>query len=236
MKSIKAVMLAGGKGTRLRPYTLVLPKPLIPVGDVPVIESLLKWLRRNGVRDVFITIGYLGHLIKALCGNGRQWDMNITYNEEPEPLGTIGPLRILVDKLKSTFLVLNGDLVTDLDLREFVKFHKSHGGILTVAVKEKLVKVDLGVLESEGGVVTRFREKPPIRFNASMGIYCMEPEILKYIPEGLYFGFDDLMHALLAAKVPIHVFNHDGLWMDIGREEDFFEAQHMLNGRRKTDV
>jgi NDP-sugar pyrophosphorylase family protein len=228
MKSVKAVMLAGGKGTRLRPYTLVLPKPLMPVGDIPVIESLLKWLRRNGVRDVFITIGYLGHLIKALCGNGRQWDMNIAYSEEPEPMGTIGPLRLLIDKLKSTFLVLNGDLVTDLDLREFVKFHKRHGGILSVAVKKKSVKVDLGVLDSEAGVVTRFREKPQIQFNASMGIYCMEPQILNHIPEGIYFGFDDLMHTLLAAGEPIHVFDHEGVWMDIGREEDFFEAQKIL--------
>jgi len=228
MKSIKAIMMAGGKGTRLRPYTLVLPKPLVPVGDVPVIESLLKWLRRNGVRDVFINIGYLGHLIKALCGNGRQWDMNIAFSEESEPMGTIGPLRVLADKLKSTFLVLNGDLVTDLDLREFVKFHKRHGGMLTVAVKKKSVKVDLGVLDSKAGVVTGFREKPLILFNASMGIYCMEPNILDHIPEGVHFGFDDLMHTLLAAGEPVQVFEHDGLWMDIGREEDFFEAQKML--------
>jgi len=228
-------MLAGGKGTRLLPYTLVLPKPLMPVGDVPVIESLLKWLRRNGVRDVFITIGYLGHLIKALCGNGHQWNMNITYNEEPEPMGTIGPLKLLADKLKSTFLVLNGDLVTDLNLREFVKFHKLHRGILTVAIKRKSVKVDLGVLDSEAGIVTGFREKPHIRFNASMGIYCMEPEILNHIPDGIYFGFDDLMHTLLAAGEPVHVFNHEGTWMDIGREEDFIEAQKMLKGRRRTD-
>ncbi len=235
MKSIKAVILAGGKGTRLRPYTLVLPKPLMPVGDIPVIESLLKWLCRNGVRDVFITIGYLGHLIKALCGNGRQWDMNIAYSEELEPMGTIGPLHLLKDNLKSTFLVLNGDLVTDLDLREFVQYHKRHGGILTVAVNEKSVKVDLGVLDAENGVVTKFREKPKIQFNASMGIYCMAPEILNHIPKGVYFGFDDLMHALLAAGEPIHVFNHEGLWMDIGREEDYFKAQKMLKGRRQTD-
>lgn len=228
MRSVRAVILAGGKGSRLQPYTLVLPKPLMPVGDVPVIESLLKWVRRNGMRDVSITIGYLGHLIKALCGNGHQWDMNITYSEEPEPLGTVGPLGSLSDKLRSTFLVLNGDLVTDLDLRKFVKFHKKNKGILTVAVKKKSVKIDLGVLESEGGVVTEFREKPQIQFNVSMGIYCMEPEILKHIPDGLYFGFDDLMHTLLEAGEAIHVFGHEGLWMDIGREEDFLEAQKIL--------
>jgi mannose-1-phosphate guanylyltransferase len=167
-------------------------------------------------------------VIKSLCGTGRKWDMNIVFQEEPEPMGTIGPLRALADKLRSTFLVLNGDLVTDLDLREFVKFHKRHGGVLTVAVKKKSVKVDLGVLDSKEGVVTRFREKPLIMFNASMGIYCMEPEIFDHIPEGIHFGFDDLMHALLAAGQPVQVFNHEGMWMDIGREEDFFAAQKML--------
>lgn len=225
---MRAIILAGGKGTRLRPYTLVLPKPLIPVGDVPVIESLLKWLRRNGIINMRITLGYLGHLIKALCGDGSQWDMSIEYSEEPEPLGTIGPLLLLKHELRDTFLVTNGDLITDMNLREFIQFHKSHRGILTVAVKKKFLKVDLGILESEDGIVSRFREKPQIQFQASMGIYCMEPKILEYIPAGMPFGFDDLMHTLMTADVPIHVYPHVGMWMDIGREEDFFEAQKMM--------
>jgi len=113
---MKAVIQAGGKGTRLRPYTLVLPKPLMPVSGTPVIELLLKWLRRNGINEAFITTGYLGHLLKALCGDGNQWDMSITYSEEPEPLGTVGALTLLEDQLDDTFLVLNGDLITDFDL------------------------------------------------------------------------------------------------------------------------
>lgn len=232
---MRAVILAGGKGTRLRPYTLVLPKPLIPVGDVPVIESLLKWLRRNGIRNMRVTLGYLGHLIKALCGDGSQWDMSIEYSEEPEPLGTIGPLLLLKHELQDTFLVTNGDLITDMNLREFIQFHKSQGGILTVAVKEKSVKIDLGVLESEDGIVSRFREKPQLQFQASMGIYCMEPKILEYIPVGMPFGFDDLMHTLMSADIPIHVYPHAGRWMDIGREEDFFEAQKMMRMMRVND-
>ena len=111
---MKAVIQSGGRGTRLRPYTSVLPKPLMPIGAKPVIELLLKWLRRNGIEDIYITTGYLGHLIRSVCGDGKQWGMNITYTQETEPLGTIGPLTLLRDKLDCTFLVLNGDVLTDL--------------------------------------------------------------------------------------------------------------------------
>ena len=225
---MKAVIQAGGKGTRLRPYTLVLPKPLIPVGDLPVIEILLKWLRRNGVEEVYITISYLEHLIKALCGDGSQWGMSIGYSEEPEPLGTIGPLLLIREKLTEPFVVLNGDLITDLDLHAFIPFHQRHGGLITVAVTEKTVKTDLGVLETQNGRMSSFREKPTMRFEVSMGIYCMRPEILDLIPRGVPFGFDDLMHTMLDRDLPVHVYRHDGLWMDIGREEDFLQAQKVF--------
>jgi len=115
---MKAVIQAGGRGVRLRPYTFLLPKPLMPVGDLPVIELLLKWLRRWGVKKTYITIGYLGNLIRSLCGDGSQWDIEIVYSQEPEPLGTIGPLRLIKDQLTETFFTLNGDLITDLNLRE----------------------------------------------------------------------------------------------------------------------
>ncbi|MGA2402121.1 MAG: nucleotidyltransferase family protein [Syntrophobacteraceae bacterium] len=192
---MKAVIQAGGKGTRLRPYTLVLPKPLMPVGDLPVIEMLLKWLRRSGIEDAFVTIGYLGHLIRSLCGDGAQWGMNICYSEEPEPLGTIGPLLLIREHLTETFLVLNGDLITDLDLRDFIAHHKKRGGLITIATTEKSIKIDLGVLDGNNGHVTSFREKPELKFRVSMGVYCIEPKILELIPKGVPFGFDDLMYA-----------------------------------------
>jgi NDP-sugar pyrophosphorylase family protein len=223
---MKAVIQAGGKGVRLQPYTFLLPKPLMPVGDLPVIEILLKWLRRWGVRKTYITIGYLGSLIRSLCGNGSQWDLEITYSQEPEPLGTIGPLRLIKEQLTETFFTLNGDLITDLNLHDLKQFHRKHKGLITVAVTDKTIKADLGVLESQNGQMTGFREKPAIKFQASTGIYCMEPEIVDLIPDGVPFGFDDLMYAMLDQKLPVYLYTHEGLWLDIGREEDFRAAQN----------
>jgi len=225
---VKAVIQAGGKGTRLRPYTLVLPKPLMPVGDRPVIEMLIKWLRRNGVDEACVTIGYLGHLIRAVCGDGSQWDMRIRYSEEAQPLGTVGPLHLIREFLDETFLMLNGDLITDLDLRAFTAFHRSHGGMVSVAVANKEVKIDLGVIDSEGSRIVGFREKPVMSFQVSMGIYCMEPEVLDLVPHGVPFGFDDLMHLMLEKNLPVHVYEHHGIWMDIGRPEDFRQAQKLI--------
>ena len=226
---MKAVIQAGGKGTRLRPYTLILPKPLMPIGDLPVIEILLKWLRRNGVEIVYVTTGYLGHLLRSVCGNGSQWGMKIQYCEEPEPLGTVGALRLLEHELDDTFLMLNGDLITDLDLLAFGDFHKSQGGLVTVGVTEKNVKVDFGVIHTENKHICAFEEKPTMKFNVSMGIYCMEPAVLELIPRGLSFGFDNLMHAMLSRKMQINVYQHNGMWMDIGRPEDFLQAQDKVN-------
>ena len=223
-----AVIQAGGKGTRLQPYTLVLPKPLMPVGDQPVLLILLKWLRRWGVKKTFITTGHLGHLIHVLCSNNGL-DMDISYSQEPEPLGTVGGLRLLENELTETFLTVNGDLLCDLDLRAFCSFHKKSGGLLTVAVTEKIIKVDLGVLECENDLMISFKEKPNMRFKVSMGVYCMEPDILDLIPKLMPFGFDDLVYEMLERELPINVYVHNGLWMDIGREEDFLRAQkHFL--------
>jgi len=196
---------------------------------MPVIEILLKWLRRNGgIRDVYITTGYLGHLIKALCQDGAQWDMDIHYTEEPEPLGTIGPLKLLQQQLNETFLVLNGDLITDLDLRAFTEFHHKHGGLVTVATVEKSIKIDLGVIESRDSRIYSFQEKPTKKYSVSMGIYCMEPGVLDHVPSGIPFGFDNLVHHMLANDLPINTFQHEGHWMDIGREEDFLRAQEFV--------
>lgn len=231
-----AVIQAGGKGTRLRPYTLVVPKPLMPLDDQAIIEVLLKWLYRWGITRVIITLGYLGHLIRALCGDGRQWNMEISYSEEQEPLGTIGPLRLIKEHLTETFLVLNGDLITDMNLCAFASYHIEWKAPVTVAVTNKPVAVDLGVLESQNNRLVRFREKPTLNFQVSMGIYCMEPSVLELIPRNVPFGFDDLMHSMLGRNVPVHLFQHDGLWLDIGREEDFCHAQNSFAREYKMRV
>jgi NDP-mannose synthase len=231
-----AVIQAGGKGTRLRPYTLALPKPLMPVGDLPVIEVLLKWLRRWGVKKSWITLGHLGNLIHILCGDGSQWDMTIQYSQEPEPRGTIGPLRLIKNHLQETFLTVNGDLISDLNLHDFISYHRKHRGLITVAVAEKNVHVDLGVMQTENGRMTGFQEKPLMKFKVSMGIYCMEPGILDLIPDGVPFGFDDLMHEMLSQNIPVHLYHHQGLWLDIGREEDFRHAQEFFLKEYKSIV
>jgi mannose-1-phosphate guanylyltransferase len=231
-----AVIQAGGKGTRLRPYTLALPKPLMPVGDLPIIELILKWLRRWGVKDAFITLGYLGGLIRALCDDGCQWDMHIEYSQEPEPLGTIGPLRLIRNQLNDTFITINGDIISDLNLHEFIGYHREHDGLITVAVTEKMVKVDLGVLEGRNGQMIGFREKPEMTFTVSMGIYCMEPQILEFVPENVPFGFDDLMYAMMDQNMPVYMYRHQRLWLDIGREEDFKHAQECFLRDYKSDV
>lgn len=221
-----AIIQAGGKGTRLRPYSLLLPKPIMPLGDEPVIAVLLKWLRRWGISQVIITIGYLGQFIRALCGDGSQWDLNIRYSEEPEPLGTIGPLKLIEDRLTETFLVLNGDLISDIKLGDFLAAHRQHKAHVTVAATQKPVSIDLGVLEkNQNSRLTGFREKPTLDLLVSMGIYLIEPPILDLIPKGVPFGFDDLMYTMLNQNLPVYLYEHEGLWMDLGRKEDFSLAQ-----------
>lgn len=222
---MKAVIQCGGMGMRLRPYTSVLPKPLMPIGSRPVLELLLKWLRRNGIKDVYITSGYLGHLIRSYCGDGAQWNMKIRYTQEMQPLGTIGALSLIRDELLDPFLVLNGDVLTDLDLSMFVSDHLAHKEMVSIATARRTTKMDFGVIEESDGVVTVFREKPALSHLVSMGIYCMNPAVLEYIPAGVPFGFDHLMAEMLSNHLGVRVFKHEGHWLDIGRVDDFQSAQ-----------
>jgi mannose-1-phosphate guanylyltransferase len=222
---MKAVIQCGGKGTRLRPHTSVLPKPLMPIGARPVLELVLKWLRRNGIREVFVTTGYLGHLIRSVCGDGDQWNMRITYTQEIEPLGTIGPLSLLRDQLDAPFLVLNGDVLTDLNLNQFINSHRKRNAAITIATATRTMKMDFGVIDETDGRVNGFREKPDVSHLVSMGIYCMDPVVLERVPSGVPFGFDDLMLQMLDDGDAVNVFKHNGLWLDIGRVEDFLKAQ-----------
>ncbi|MDR6756387.1 mannose-1-phosphate guanylyltransferase [Mycoplana sp. BE70] len=177
------------------------------------------------MQDVYITTGYLGHLLRSFCGDGTQWNMRILYTQEIEPLGTIGPLSLLRDDLTEPFLVLNGDILTDLSLNQFVGFHHKHCGPLTIATTVRSLKMDFGVIDEQEGSVKRFREKPTLAHLVSMGLYCMNPTVFEFIPTGVPFGFDDLILQMLESGEDVHVFRHEGLWLDIGRVEDFQSAQ-----------
>jgi NDP-sugar pyrophosphorylase family protein len=237
---MKAVIQCGGMGTRLRPYTSVLPKPLMPIGSRPVLELLLKWLRRNGIQDVYITTGYLGHLIRSFCGDGAQWNIKIHYTQEMEPLGTMGPLSLIRDELTEPFIVLNGDVLTDLSLNGFIACHRKSKAPLTIATSYRTIKMDFGVIDEVGDKVQVFREKPTLSHLVSMGVYCMNPEVLQLIPSGVPFGFDDLMLLMLEEQTPVNVYKHEGIWLDIGRVDDFQHAQDISwdeqSGNRRTPV
>jgi NDP-sugar pyrophosphorylase family protein len=224
----KVVILAGGAGTRLAPYTSVLPKPLMPIGDRAILEIVVDQLERQGFGDVTLSVGHLAHLIQAVFGNGDGRGVDITYVREDAPLGTAGSLR-LVEGLDTTFLLLNGDLVTTLDFRELVRTHQESNNVLTIATRQRQVKVDYGVLGVEDGTgglrrIVRFEEKPVLDWMVSMGIYVMEPQALEFIPGTGYFDFPELVQNLLRAGAPIGAFVHDGLWLDIGRHEDYERA------------
>ena len=221
---MKAVILAGGKGTRLAPYTKSLPKPLMPIGDMPILEVLLRQMKRAGIEDVVLTVGHLAKLLRTFFMDGQQWGMNISYSYEEEPLGTAGPLS-LIKGLESTFLVTNGDVLTTLDLTKLLDFHRSQGGIATIAVHRRQVKIDLGVVQWNGdNSISGYIEKPVYDYTVSMGVYVFEPTVMKYIPFNLYLDFPDLVLKLIAAGEKVSGYTFDGYWMDLGRPDDYAQA------------
>lgn len=221
---MKAIVLAGGEGTRLAPYTRILPKPLMPIGDMPILEVLLRQMKRAGIEDVVLTVGHLAQLLRTFFLDGSQWGMNITYSHEEKPLGTAGPLSLIED-LDSTFLVTNGDVLTTLDLQKLLTFHRSQGGIATIAVHRRQVKIDLGVVQWNGeNCVSGYIEKPTYDYTVSMGIYVFEPRVMNYIPFNMYLDFPDLVLKLIAAGEKVTGYSFDGYWMDLGRPDDYAQA------------
>ena len=224
----RVIVLAGGRGRRLAPYTSVLPKPLMPIGDRSILEILVEQLADAGLTELTFCVGYLSHLIRAVFDNGPGKRVNIRHVKEEAPLGTAGPLR-LVEGLESTFLVMNGDLLTDLSFNRLLQSHRTSGNVVTIATHERTLKSDYGVLhldhaDEEAPRVTAYEEKPELSLNVSMGIYAMEPEALDYIDPRGHFDFPDLVKALLADGRQVGAFPHEGLWLDIGRHEDYERA------------
>jgi NDP-mannose synthase len=222
--STRAVVLAGGQGTRLAPYTSVLPKPLMPVGDRAILEIVVGQLATCGVSRISFCVGYLAHLIRAVFEHQAHPDVEITYVHEEEPLGTAAPLRLVGD-LNETFIVMNGDVLTTLDYSDLTRFHRESGNVLTIATHERMIKINYGLLHIDDASRLRdFEEKPEIVSPVSMGIYVMEPSVLNHIPVGTYFDFPDLVKALLRAHEPVGAYRFDGMWFDIGRREDYERA------------
>jgi NDP-sugar pyrophosphorylase family protein len=230
---MRAVVLAGGRGTRLAPYTTILPKPLMPIDDMPILEVLLRQMNRSGINHVVLTVGHLAPLLRAYFGDGSQWDLDITYSLELLPLGTAGPIS-LVQGLENTFLVTNGDVLTTLDIKKLVAFHKKKGGIATIAAHHRQVQIDLGVIQWEGeDRVSGYIEKPTTDYTVSMGMYVFEPRILDYIPVGQHLDFPDLILKLIACGEKVCGYSFDGYWMDLGRADDYVQANQDFCNMKK---
>ena len=228
-----AVVLAGGNGTRLQPLTAEIPKPLVPIGDRPIIDILLTRMKQCGVKRVHIAVNHLAQQIRDTVGDGERFGLEIVYTHEDEPLSTVGPVKT-IQNLPEHFLVANGDILTDMDFAKLYDHHIQCGTKLTVAVHQRTNMVDFGVLETDAdGMVTSFREKPKRQVTVSMGIYLFSRELLSVVPEGVPFGFDDLMFQLLENDEAINTYLYDGYWLDIGRLDDYHQAQHDITRVRK---
>jgi NDP-sugar pyrophosphorylase family protein len=226
-------ILAGGRGVRLRPYTTAFPKPLVPIGEeYAVLDIILQQLRVQGFTRITLAIGHLGSLIRAFVGDGSRWNLEVDYSEEERPLYTIGPVLNFLDRLPEHFIVMNGDVLTDLNYAELLHYHIEARAPLTVATYQRNVKIDFGTLETDSGQIVRFQEKPTLNYRVSMGVYAMSRKTLASYPRNVPFGFDDLVLDLLARGQKPRAFEFDGYWLDIGRPEDYDEANRSFEEYR----
>jgi NDP-sugar pyrophosphorylase family protein len=224
-RDVHAAILAGGEGTRLRPLTTVFPKPLVPLADKPIIEILLRRLASHGFRHVTLCTGYLAELVMAVCGDGSQLGLSISYAREPGRLGTAGPLASL-DSLSDPFFVMNGDLLTTLDFDLMLQHHVRTGAEATIAIKSRKVDIDFGVIETTSdGLFAQYREKPSFEFDVSMGAYVLNRSVLRHIPRGSRIDMPDLISEVARSGGVVSCYRTDCYWLDIGRMEDYSLAQ-----------
>jgi NDP-mannose synthase len=224
---IQAVILAGGLGTRLRPYTTVIPKPLVPVGDRPVLEHIVHALARSGVRRIELCVSHLGELIQLYFSSMAIPDsLELKFHWEEEPLGTAGALRV-VPNLDDTFIAMNGDVLTNLDYGRLLDYHRERRALVTIAVQRKRVRVELGVIQHADGYVNGYLEKPTLDYDVSMGIYVYERRALDYLPEGVC-QFPDLILRLVEAREPVAAYITDADWFDIGTLDEYERASEAI--------
>lgn len=220
----RAVILAGGKGTRLKPYTAVLPKPLVPIGDVPILEIIIRQLAYYKFTHITIAVNHLAEIIKAFFNDGSKWGIKIDYSMESRTLNTMGPLKLISD-LPENFLVMNGDVLTDLNYSELFKYHVENNNFFTIAGYQREQQIDFGVLEiGSKGELTGFKEKPSNQYTVSMGVYILNRKTLDIIPEDRAYGFDELMLEMIQRGTPAAVRMFNGYWLDIGRPDDYERA------------
>ena len=221
----QAIIVAGGKGVRLRPYTTLIPKPLVPIGeDHSILEILMRQLAEQGFEKVVLAIGHLGNLIRAYVGDGSQWGVEVEYFQEKSPLGTIGPALMFLDQCPDNFLVMNGDIITNIDYGDLLQTHIDAKSPLTIATYEREHRIDFGVLDVNGDEVTSFREKPTMTYAVSMGVYAVSRRMLRRYTPGLPLGFDTLIEDLLRRDQRPASYPFAGYWLDIGRPDDYDRA------------
>ena len=224
----RAVVLAGGLGTRLRPYTTVLPKPLMPVGDRPILDIVVRQLKASGFERITMATGYLAELIEAFFGSGEKYGVEIDYFREAEPLGTVGALAMIDGLADGDFLVMNGDVLTDLDYGALLDLHSQGGDAATIATRQRDIRIELGVLRFEDpqddSRLTGYYEKPKVAYEASMGVYCFAPRVLDHIEAGQKLDFPDLVLKLVGAGETVRGWRSQDYWLDIGRHDDYEAA------------
>jgi NDP-sugar pyrophosphorylase family protein len=222
---MKAVILAGGLGSRLKPFTNVIPKPLIPIaGEKTVLEIQIAALKKYGFEEIYIATNYKAELIESYLGNGSKYGIKLIFSKENKPLGTCGPLSLLKNQLDEPFLLMNGDILTELNFRKFTEFAAQCNALLTVVTKEITTPFDFGNVILENDRIVKIEEKPDIRFIIVAGIYLLKPGIFKYIPDNQYFGIDELIKILVEKNVPVASYLTRDYWVDIGRMDDLNEV------------
>ncbi len=220
-----SIILAGGLGSRLKPYTAVLPKPLLPLGERPILEILINKLKSHKCKNITLAVNHQADVIKSFFGSGEKWNININYSLEDKRLGTAGPLKNINLKEEKNVVVLNGDILTDLNFEKLMESHlKANNCLMTIAITNRKQFVDYGVIYTNNNYITRIDEKPKIDYQVSMGIYVINTKILDIIPKNEYFGMDDLIKEMLSQNLKINSYNFDGYWKDIGRPDDYEEA------------
>ena len=227
---MKAVILAGGKGTRLRPYTTSFPKPLMPIGEEPILELVVRQLRSYKFDEIIMAVGHLAELIITFFGDGSKYGIKIRYTREDKPLGTAGALALMKGELSDTFMMMNGDILTTLDYSDFIKYHKKNKSIATIALKKRDVKIDFGIAELDNkNTIKNYIEKPTMDYMVSMGVYLFEPEVLGYIEQNKKLDFPDLIKKLISDGKKVNGYVYDGYWLDIGRPDDYEKANMKID-------